>query len=340
METLWADFETLSMCNLTTQGLQRYVEDETTEVLCLGYAFGDEDPVCWYPEEGGLFPQRIIDHINNGGAIVFHNAQFDYQVWNYILANDFEEVPVLPLSQLRCSATRAMAHGLPAALKDLCKAIDLPIQKQEEGLRLIFQYSCRGRQPWVDDDKQLMTDYCNMDVATMRMACSIMRDLTDSEWAEYHRNHEINEFGVPIDVDFATAALTYATDVKEDVDGEIQKLTGGVVKTARARKTRDEWTFARITEKQKELLAVHKEGKKKYSFDEEHRNNLLAAADLDPEVEALLNLINDAGGSSTSKYTVMVNQHVEGRVHYALTWHGAGTSRWTSKGLTAAQHDS
>jgi len=329
----WADFETTSHCNLLTQGLQHYLEDYTTEVLCLGYALGDNEPQCWYSEDGTPFPQEIIDHLNAGGKFVFHNAQFDLGVWNYILANDFDYVPALPIEQVECSAARASVNGLPAKLDHLCRAIALPIQKQTEGMRLINTYSTGGRIAWLDDDKQLMTDYCNMDVRTMRMACSVLRELTDSEWAEWARNHYINQRGIPVDVDFATAALSYATDIKADVDGQIQELTGGAVATARARKTRDEWVFDRITDDQKKLLAVYKDDKVSYSFDEEHRNYLLAADNVDPDVEDLLQLINDAGGSSTSKYHVMVNQNVEGRVHYGLTWHRAGTGRWGSLGL-------
>jgi DNA polymerase len=172
-----------------------------------------------------------------------------------------------------------------------------------------------------------------MDVRTMRLFCSVLRELTDSEWAEYHQNERVNAFGIPVDVAFATAALGYAEDVKGDVDAEISKLTKGYVKTARARKTRDAWLFERITDKQKELLAVHKKGVKKYSLDQEHRDNLLQATDLTPEVEKLIQLVNDAGGSSTSKYKAMANTHVDGRVHHALAWHRAGTGRWASTGL-------
>ena len=329
----WADFETTSECNLLTKGLQHYIEDLSTEVICLGYAIGDAEPQCWYAEDDAPFPQEIIDHLNAGGKFVFHNAQFDLGVWNYILANDFDYVPALPIEQVECSAARASVNGLPAKLDHLCRALALPIQKQAEGVRLINVYSKNGRTPWLGDDKQLMTDYCNMDVATMRMACSVLRELAEYEWAEWARNHYINQRGVPVDVAFATAALTYATDIKADVDGQIYELTGGVVASARARKTRDAWVFDRISPTQKKLLEVHKKDKVSYSFDEEHRNYLLASKHLDPDVEDLLQLINDAGGSSTSKYSVMANQNVDGRVHYALTWHRAGTGRWGSMGL-------
>ena len=328
---LWIDFETTSETNLTVHGVTRYAQDPTTEVLCLGWAIDDGEVSVWYPEDSE-FPQEVIDRVIAGDTMYAHNATFDRLVWEYMLSNDFA-VPLPALSQWRCSQARAMAQGLPGALGNLCKAIDLPIQKQTEGKRLIRDYSCNGRVDWMDDDKQLMTDYCAMDIRTMRMACSVMRELTTSEWAEYHLNERINERGIPIDVEFATAALNYASDVKRDVNGQIQELTNGAVKSALARKTRDAWIFARITPDQKELLSVYKNDVKKYSLDQEHRNQLLEADNLDRDVEALVSLMNDAGGSSTSKYTSMVNTHVDGRVCNALVWHGAATGRWTSKGI-------
>jgi DNA polymerase len=331
--TLWVDFETTSKANLTVEGLQRYVEDPTTEVLCLGWAIGDDDVRCWFPEDGEPFPQAIIDHVNCGGVICAHNATFDRLIWEYVLTADTPDAPITHMTQWQCSAARALAHGLPGSLKNLGIALDLPLQKQAEGTRLINQYSLNGRQPWLDGDKQLMEDYCVMDIRTMRLFCTVLRELTESEWQEYHENERINERGIPIDVAFATAALNYADDVKADADGVIQKITDGEVSSARARKTRDAWLFARITPEQKELLAVRKDGKKKYSLDQEHRDNLLAAPDLNKDVERLIHAIDDAGGSSTSKYKAMANTHVDGRVHHALVWHGAATGRWTSKGI-------
>jgi DNA polymerase len=167
----------------------------------------------------------------------------------------------------------------------------------------------------------------------MRAACSLLRELSESEWSEYQLNSEINERGVPVDVPLATAALSYITDIKLHADEAILKLTDGEVTSARARKLRDAWVMPRLSESQKALLLVKKGDKETYSFDQEHRDNLLAAKDLDPEVEQLLEHINDAGGSSASKYNVIANQHVDDRIYYSLQWHGAATGRWTSKGL-------
>ena len=45
MSILWVDFETKSRCNLLTRGVYNYAQDISTEVLCMSYAFGDNDVI-------------------------------------------------------------------------------------------------------------------------------------------------------------------------------------------------------------------------------------------------------------------------------------------------------
>lgn len=334
MDILWLDLETRSQCDLIKNGLARYAQDPTTEVICMSYAFNNNKITTWFAEDEPEFPAEVIDYFNSGGICVAQNATFERHLFDYVIANDYNFTPP-KLTQWRCSAARALAHGLPKSLGDICKALNLPLQKQTEGTRLIRYYSAPGfMTEWQNDDKKLMQDYCEMDVATMRQFCSVLRELSDTEWEQYHITEQLNDFGTPVDIPLATACLEYSEDVKHDVDDRIQELTGGEVKTARARKARDRWLFERITEDQKELLAVHKKGVKKYSLDKEHRGYLALAENLHPEAEQLLNLLEEAGGSAVSKYGAMTNLHVDGRVHGSLIWNGAGASgRYSSMGL-------
>ena len=68
---LWLDFETRSRCDLTSAGVYNYAQDGSTEVLCMSYAFDDEDVVTWQP--GQPFPDRVAQH---RGQIRAHNAAF------------------------------------------------------------------------------------------------------------------------------------------------------------------------------------------------------------------------------------------------------------------------
>ena len=72
MPTLWLDFETRSRCDLRERGVYNYAQDASTDVLCMSYAFDDEDVRTWLP--GQPFPQAVANH---KGRIKAHNAAFE-----------------------------------------------------------------------------------------------------------------------------------------------------------------------------------------------------------------------------------------------------------------------
>lgn len=333
MQMLWLDLEAKSEVDLQKSGLMHYAQDPSTELICMSYSFGDERyALTWFPEDGDVFPPEVEAHIQAGGLITAHNAAFERHMFDYVMANDYDIKPPA-LEQWRCSQARAMASGLPANLKDLGLALQLKVQKQREGTRLIREYCMNGGQPWKAGDKQLMQKYCEADVLTMREACSRMRDLSDEEWAEYHHNEEVNDIGVPVDVDFARAALGYVEQIKAEVNVKIQELTRGFIESATARKNRDIWLTARLTNEQLKIITVVKKGVSKISFDKQHREDLLLCGDLPENVRQFVELVEEAGGSATSKYKAVVDTSVDGRLHGMMVWHGAGTSRYSSKGF-------
>ena len=81
---LWIDFETRSHCDLKKHGVYNYAQDITTEVLCMTYAFDDEDVQTW---TSGPFPKRVRDH---KGMIYAHNAAFERLIFWYVLQINFE----------------------------------------------------------------------------------------------------------------------------------------------------------------------------------------------------------------------------------------------------------
>lgn len=328
---LYLDLETRSQCDIA-RGALNYAMHPSTTVICMAYAFDDEPPMIWFAEDG-TFPDSVIDYIQTGGPITAHNAAFERHMFEFVLANDYDFDPP-KLEQWRCSSARAMAHGLPAKLELICKALELPIQKQKEGKRLIRDYSVldegESARDWQNDDKERMAHYCIMDVETMRAFCKLLRELTPQEWAQYHITEQINDRGVPIDVSFAQAALDYADDIRRDVNRNIQRVTDGRVASQSERASRDIWLRENLTEEQLEVITV--EGKIK--FDKEHRRALAQEPDLPDSVYKFVQHVEEAGGSTISKYKSMLRQHVSGRVHGSLIWNGAGaTGRYSSRGL-------
>lgn len=328
MDFLSIDFETRSDCDLIARGIYNYASDLSTEVLMMGWAFGDEPAVVWLPDEP--FPQRIIDHIKAGGEIRAWNAQFERLVWAYVLANDYD-LPNPGLRQWKCTAARARAHGLPGSLKDAARALNLPMQKQEAGVRLIRQYCVPGHEPSIPEgDMALFTDYCRLDVEVERQIGQVLRELTDIEWEDYWVNEEINDRGVPLDVAFARKAVDYGAAVRADADKRIKATTKGSVHNARSRKERDEWLLPRLTSEQLALITE----KEKVTFDKAHREALLQAPDLDEDVAEFINAVEEAGGATISKYSAFADRAVDGRLCGAFMFSGGGqTGRYSSVGV-------
>ncbi|NDG03541.1 MAG: DNA polymerase, partial [Synechococcaceae bacterium WBB_34_004] len=85
MSILWLDFETRSRCDLTTKGVYNYAQDVSTDVLCMSYAFDDEDVATWTPALP--FPDRLRQHT---GQIRAHNAAFERLIFWYVLHIDYD----------------------------------------------------------------------------------------------------------------------------------------------------------------------------------------------------------------------------------------------------------
>jgi len=84
MTILYCDFETRSRCDLPAQGVYNYAMDATTEVLCMSWAFDDDEVQTWVP--GQDFPVEVEMH---RGQIRAHNAAFERLIFKYVLEQDF-----------------------------------------------------------------------------------------------------------------------------------------------------------------------------------------------------------------------------------------------------------
>ena len=123
---IWLDFETRSRCDLKSRGVYNYAQDLSTDVLCMSYAFDDEDVVTWKPCQP--FPDRVRQHT---GMIYAHNAAFERLMFWYVLQIDF------PLEQFYCTATQARANCLPGSLEDVGRALSSRMRKDHRGSHLI-----------------------------------------------------------------------------------------------------------------------------------------------------------------------------------------------------------
>jgi DNA polymerase len=98
---LHLDFETRSTVDLKAAGLDNYARHPDTDVWCMAYAFGDEEPLLWEP--WGKFCWLDLDDTT---ILVAHNARFEMAIWNNIMTKRYGFPDIKP-DRWRC--TMAMA---------------------------------------------------------------------------------------------------------------------------------------------------------------------------------------------------------------------------------------
>jgi len=287
MTILYLDFETRSHCDLKKHGVYNYAQDATTDVLCMSYAFDDEDVVTWLPTQP--FPKRVRDH---KGLIYAHNAAFERLIFWYVLQVNFT------LEQFYCTATQARANCAPGSLEDVGRFAGASMKKDYRGAQLIRALCV----PPFKDDPALMLEmvhYCEQDVRAMRAVSQSLRPLSDEELEDYHVNEKINDRGVLVDVPLASAAIAYAATELEDIQSIVRTVTNGAITSVRSPKMR-EWVKERLSTEHLKLMEIE-DGK--YSIDKRVRANLLAVEDLPPDVAEVIQCADDLWASSVAKFS-------------------------------------
>ena len=303
MSILWCDFESRSRCDLTSAGVYNYAQDGSTEVLCMSYAFDDEDVVTWQP--GQPFPDRVAQH---RGQIRAHNAAFERLVFWYVLAPE-HGFPEPALEQFYCTATQARANCAPGSLEDVGRFAGAGMKKDHRGAQLIRALSVPKPDGTFREDAALLAEmvaYCEQDVRAMRAVSKAMRELSDDELADYHVNERINDRGVLVDTALCAAAVRYAADELVEIQQTVREVTEGVITSVRSPKMRA-WVEHRVGAQARKLMTVWKDGVPKVSIDKTVRANLLALADenadeVPPDVAEVIQCADDLWASSVAKF--------------------------------------
>ena len=331
MKILWLDFETRSKCDLSSRGVYNYAQDGTTDVLCMSYAFDDDEVVTWTPDQP--FPESVRNHT---GPIYAHNAAFERLIFWYVLQCNFQ------LEQFVCTAAQARANCLPGSLEDVGRAISSSMRKDHRGNQLIRLLSIPRSDGTFNDDPALMAEmvqYCEQDVRAMRAISKAMRPLSDEELADYHVNERINDRGVLLDLPLAHAAIRYADAEKEEIEKLVVELTEGEITSVRSPKMK-KWVMDRIKPQALKLMETYKDGELKYSIDKTVRANLLTFAkenkdEIPAHVADVIQCADDLWASSVAKFGRLASladeddQRVRGAFVFAG---GSATGRASSYG--------
>lgn len=238
------DIESFSRINLKKCGLYRYAEDDSTELLCLCYAFGDEFVSTWVPVDGlptelvewmhthhktvgGEFihgtqvPFELESHAMEGGEFRAHNSEFERTMLNGLPGQKIG-FPHTEIYQWTCTAAKAAVHGLPRALGKVAAAINSPYQKNETG-RMMMMQVIKTRKPSKENPEDRWTpwntpdrffelyQYCIDDVLCERSIDEIIPELSKHEREVYMMDQRINKRGIRVDLE-GTANVKFLRD--------------------------------------------------------------------------------------------------------------------------------
>lgn len=321
---LHIDFETRSTVDLKVFGLDRYAHHPSTEILCMAYAFGDDEVQLWI--RGEAFPVAVCTHVQSGGLVAAHNASFEYALWNEVGGERFGW-PELRLEQLRCTMAMAYAMGLPGALHHLAPALNCTARKDNHGHRVMLQlcrpkeYAADGSPIWWEnpDKYEALYRYCKQDVRTEREVMAKMLPLSPRERKLWVLDQEINLRGIPLDLPRIRKGIALAARAKQALDIKLSKLTGGAVTACTAVKQLTDYIRAKGIE-----------------VDGLAKGDILTLLDgpLPEKIREILLLRQSAAKSSTSKLDKMVaTADSDGRLRYSFQYHGASTGRWAGRNV-------
>lgn len=304
------DFETRSLVDLKSYGLDKYAKDPSTQVICMAYSIGGSDPIIWLPAEQPM-PDFLMDDTVHYQA---WNAAFEYNIMRHVL-----KLPVF-WEQFTDSMAIAAASNIPQGLEDAAIFLRVSQQKDATGKRLIQKLSKPGRDgKTFNTDPHLLSqmyEYCRQDVRTEMAVVEGLRRLDPQEQRVWEMTQRINDRGVPVDPAELNNAIAAVAINKAKIQSEITLLTGGITANQPGK----------IVKLLNELsISVD-------DLTAETVGKLLARKDIPENVRRMLELRRQGSLTSVAKYEKMLEVQVDGRIRNTLVYHGASTGRFASRG--------
>lgn len=343
MSELHLDFETFSEVDIEERGGMAYARDDSTVPICMSYGFERGPVELWTPDKP--LPNRVVDHVAEGGKVYAHNATFDYRIWNYICVEQLG-FPEWNLEQTVDTMALCQCYGLPGALDKAGWALQVQFPKMAG--KALIKRCCqpqpikRGkkiigyRNPHPQDARDAASfgelyKYAIRDTESMREIVHKLprRDLIPIEREIWMMTFRMNEEGIPCDPYEVKAIMERINKFLEVESVRLHTITKHFLYSP--------YQYAKI----KEFCA--KNGFPIENCQGDYLSDLLDDPELDiPEiVREVLTLQQTLGKTSTAKFRAFNNYMVPSnngddydyRVHDTFCYHGAGPGRWAGRGI-------
>lgn len=323
---LYLDVETRSHCDLLKSGAYVYAEHPTTQVIVVCYAWGDAPVETWFPLTEPMPDDLAAAFTDPSITLVAHNAAFERTVCLVARLR-------APLPRWNCTAARAAAMGLPRTLEGAAAALDLPVQKDAEGRRLMLKM-CKPLPVnkktgvgggWFGGPAEFarLAAYCRTDVEVERALDRVLPELSPFEHRTWQTTEKMNDRGVRVDTAALLALILLTDDAIRDVSARIASATGGAVPAISNHAALTKWLDAQGFSDE----PVEGVGKAALAA-------MLENPDLPNIVREVLIMRRDGGGSSSRKFSAILKRlSNDGRIRGVLVYAGAAaTRRWSSRG--------
>ena len=235
---LYLDFESRSRTSLPDRGLDNYCADPSTEILMLAFAVNEALPEVWFPTDGP-FPDHLRLMIERPEILkVSFNAEFERTILQQILGIT---TPIRSWADPMIMARHASIAGDLAFVGEVL-GISEDKKKSADGRRLIKLFCEPAKRKKKDppgmpefndatthpEDWAKFVDYCRQDVIAEREIFHKLRAfaLPPDEKRMYELDQEINERGLPIDMDFVNKASQIVKEEREELTTQMRALTG------------------------------------------------------------------------------------------------------------------
>lgn len=327
---LFLDYETYSSVDLRKYGAYPYVESPDFKPLMCAWWLGDAADTFLVPPEVRVAGQeQILDQIGDllddpHVIKIAQNAQFERLVSSLIL--DYPPGEFIDPVQYHDTAALAALNGYPRNLEKLARALGGE-QKDTAGTRLInlfckpqrvFNYERAYLPEEKPEDWAAFVEYCRQDVVTL-----IDVDLALGDWPTIYEHQvfltdqRINDRGIRVDTDMASAAVTAFEENTATALAEMERITHLDNPNSRD-----------------QLLGWLRGHRDVPDLTKDTVEQLLTDPDLPAKVRRVLELRQETALVAAKKYkTASASATHGGRLRGQFFYHGAHTGRWSGRGV-------
>ncbi|AXY33948.1 DNA polymerase I [Yersinia pseudotuberculosis] len=331
-QILWLDLETYSETPIRN-GTHAYAAN--AEIMLIAWAI-DDGPVSVHEfTEPKNLPVPLCTALRDGETLVYaHNSQFDRTVLRtHLKSYKWPNVAARDVTRWRDTMVKALAHGLPGSLSDLCDILGVAQDKaKDKAGKALIQLFCKPRaknsairratkQTHPEEWKRFI-DYAGLDIEAMREIDKKLPvwNYQSNELALWHFDQRINDRGVQMDTVLAEAAVSAVEIEQKRLAVRTQDLTDNEVQAAT----------------QRDVLLKHIVEAFGVTLPDMQASTIqrrVSDPDLPIELRELLAIRLQASTTSTSKYkTLLKGVSKDGRLRGTLQFCGASrTGRWAGR---------